>query len=29
LSAPAAVEFYTKVGLKRHEQCFDFTELED
>jgi GNAT superfamily N-acetyltransferase len=29
LSAPAAVEFYTKVGLKRHEHCFDFTELED
>lgn len=26
LSAPAAVDFYIKVGLERHERCFDFTQ---
>jgi ribosomal protein S18 acetylase RimI-like enzyme len=27
LSAPAAIEFYEKVGLERHPNCFDFTNL--
>ncbi|WP_247880875.1 GNAT family N-acetyltransferase [Skermanella sp. TT6] len=29
LSAPAAIEFYEKVGLERHPDCFDFTNLHD
>ncbi|UEM23204.1 GNAT family N-acetyltransferase [Skermanella mucosa] len=29
LSAPAAIEFYEKVGLERHPNCFDFTNLPD
>ena len=28
LSAPAAIEFYEKVGLERHPNCFDFTNLD-
>jgi ribosomal protein S18 acetylase RimI-like enzyme len=27
LSAPAAIGFYEKVGLERHPNCFDFTDL--
>jgi ribosomal protein S18 acetylase RimI-like enzyme len=27
LSAPAAMGFYEKVGLERHPNCFDFTNL--
>jgi ribosomal protein S18 acetylase RimI-like enzyme len=27
LSAPAAISFYEKVGLERHPNCFDFTDL--
>jgi GNAT superfamily N-acetyltransferase len=27
LSAPAAIGFYEKVGLERHPNCFDFTNL--
>ena len=27
LSAPAAISFYEKVGLERHSNCFDFTDL--
>jgi ribosomal protein S18 acetylase RimI-like enzyme len=27
LSAPAAIGFYEKVGLERHPDCFDFTNL--
>ena len=27
LSAPAAINFYEKVGLERHPNCFDFTNL--
>jgi ribosomal protein S18 acetylase RimI-like enzyme len=27
LSAPAAIEFYEKVGLERHPNCFDLTNL--
>ena len=27
LSAPAAISFYEKVGLERHPNCFDFTNL--
>ncbi|UEM05550.1 GNAT family N-acetyltransferase [Skermanella rosea] len=29
LSAPSAIEFYEKVGLERHPDCFDFTNLHD
>jgi GNAT superfamily N-acetyltransferase len=29
LSAPAAVGFYEKVGLERHPNCFDFTNLAE
>jgi len=29
LSAPAAVGFYEKVGLERHPNCFDFTDLAE
>jgi len=28
LSAPAAIGFYEKVGLERHPNCFDFTNLD-
>jgi ribosomal protein S18 acetylase RimI-like enzyme len=28
LSAPAAISFYEKVGLERHPNCFDFTNLD-
>jgi ribosomal protein S18 acetylase RimI-like enzyme len=29
LSAPAAIGFYEKVGLERHPNCFDFTDLAE
>jgi GNAT superfamily N-acetyltransferase len=29
LSAPAAVSFYEKVGLERHPNCFDFTDMAE
>jgi predicted N-acetyltransferase YhbS len=29
LSAPAAVEYYPKIGMKRHEHCFILTDLKD
>lgn len=29
LSAPAAIEYYPKIGMKRHEQCFILKYLEE
>lgn len=29
LSAPAAVEYYPKIGMKKWEQCFTITEISE
>jgi len=29
LSAPAAVEYYPKIGMKRHEHCFILSDLKE
>jgi GNAT superfamily N-acetyltransferase len=29
LSAPAAIEYYPKIGMKRHEHCFILKNLEE
>jgi len=29
LSAPAAIEYYPKIGMKRHEHCFILKDLEE
>jgi len=29
LSAPAAVEYYPKIGMKRHEHCFILADIKD
>ncbi|HEY6437205.1 MAG TPA: GNAT family N-acetyltransferase [Ignavibacteriaceae bacterium] len=29
LSAPAAVEYYPKIGMKRHEHCFIIKDLKE
>lgn len=29
LSAPAAVEYYPKIGMKKHNHCFIISELEE
>jgi len=29
LSAPAAVEYYPKIGMKRHDNCFILSDIND
>ena len=29
LSAPAAIEYYPKIGMKKHEHCFILKDLEE
>jgi len=29
LSAPAAVNYYPKIGMKRHEYCFMLDDIND